>query len=135
MFANLTAGLNSFGFGAAAFPYTLEAQPYPHAWGGWAHYKATAHEDKSLVSVFKLCTATAEDARMVAARNGVKRLKMLRHPNILAFRHSHETTEKGQAVMYVVTQAVQPLQSVLEELDLQGEQRYGASLWWRMHAA
>lgn len=47
----------------------------------------------------------------------------LRHPNILAFKDSAEVQEKGQTVVYLVTQPVQPLKSVLEELNLQGQHR------------
>jgi SCY1-like protein 1 len=121
MFASLTKALGSFA--TSAFPYTL-GEKWPTAWGGWEHYKGTAHEDSARVSIFKITAPNADAPRMAAARNGVKRLKLLRHPNLLAFKASYETTEKGQAVLYIVTQAVQPLQVVLQELDLQGEHKW-----------
>ena len=47
----------------------------------------------------------------------------LRHPNVLAFKDSAETTEKGATVIYLVTEPVQPLRLVLQELDLHGQHR------------
>ncbi len=47
----------------------------------------------------------------------------LKHPNVLAFRDSAEVQEKGQTVIYLVTQAVKPLKVVLEELNLSGQHR------------
>ncbi len=47
----------------------------------------------------------------------------MRHPNVLAFRDSHELVEKGATNIYLITQAVKPLKLVMEELNLQGQQR------------
>lgn len=47
----------------------------------------------------------------------------LRHPNILAFKDSLEVQEKGQQVVYLVTEAVSPLSTLLKELDLSGKHR------------
>jgi hypothetical protein len=47
----------------------------------------------------------------------------LRHPNILAFKDSIEVQEKGQQVVYLVTEAVRPLITVLKELNLSGKHR------------
>ncbi len=48
----------------------------------------------------------------------------LRHPNILAFKDSIEVQEKGQQVLYLVTEAVRPLITVLKELNLSGKHRW-----------
>jgi SCY1-like protein 1 len=123
MFKGLTSSLASFGFGAAAFPYK-ELEAYPSAWGGWTHHRGTSDADNSPVSIFKISAADPNDRKLVVARNGIKRLKMLRHPNLLAFKDSQEVTEKGMTVLYMVTQAVRPLESVLQELNLEGEHRW-----------
>lgn len=74
MFAKLTAFVSS----SPAFPYQL-GDAYEDAWGiGWTHYKGSKKEDGSLVSIFKLTSESAHDRRLVAARNGVKRLRMVR---------------------------------------------------------
>ena len=73
MFAKLTALVSS----SPAFPYELGIA-YEDAWGsGWTHFKGTKREDGSLVSVFKLTSDSRHDRRLVAARNGVKRLRMV----------------------------------------------------------
>jgi SCY1-like protein 1 len=55
-------------------------------------------------------------------------LLQLRHPNVLAFKDSLEVQEKGQTVLYLVTEAVRPLAMVLQELHLSGHHRYGDGL-------
>ena len=73
MFAKLTALVSS----SPAFPYQL-GHAYDVAWGsGWTHYKGTKKEDGSSVSIFKLTSDSAQDRRLAAARNGVKRLRMV----------------------------------------------------------
>ena len=73
MFAKLTALVSS----SPTFPYQL-GDPYDDAWGcSWTHYKGTKKEDGSVVSVFKLTSENAHDRKLVAARNGVKRLRMV----------------------------------------------------------
>ncbi|KAL6763611.1 armadillo-type protein [Haematococcus lacustris] len=118
MFAKLTA---AFG-GGYNFPYNVE-EAYPNAWGQWTHHRGTGKDDGAVVSVFKMSSADPTDRRLAVARNGVKRLKMLRHPNILAYKDGAEVQEKGQTVLYLVTQPVKPLKLVLETLNLQGKYR------------
>ncbi len=48
----------------------------------------------------------------------------LRHPNVLAFKDTAEVEEKGETVLYLVTEPVKPLADVLEELDMEGSARY-----------
>ncbi|GLC35616.1 hypothetical protein PLESTM_000343500 [Pleodorina starrii] len=118
MFAKLTALVG----GGYSFPYIVE-EPYDSAWGQWTHCRGKSKEDNSPVSVFKISATDPNDRKLVCARNGVKRLKMLRHPNILAFKDSTETTEKGATVILLVTEPVKPLKDVLKELDLEGQHR------------
>ncbi|GIL75242.1 hypothetical protein Vretifemale_5022, partial [Volvox reticuliferus] len=118
MFAKLTALVG----GGYSFPYVTE-EPYDSAWGQWTHFRGKSKDDNSPVSIFKISSANANDAILVCARNGVKRLKMLRHPNILAFKDSCETTEKGATVIMLVTEPVKPLKDVLKELELEGQHR------------
>ncbi|KAF5836824.1 kinase-like domain-containing protein [Dunaliella salina] len=117
MFAKLTALVGGY-----SFPYELQ-ETLPHPWGQWTHYRGVHKEDGSVASVFKVSAVDPNDKKLVVARNGVRRLKMLRHPNILAFKDSAEVQEKGATVIYLVTQPVRSLKTVLEELDLQGQHR------------
>ncbi len=75
MFAQLTGSL---GWGPK-FPYTLDPLPVAErSWGQWQHYKGVSQNDNSAVSIFKISDANPNDPKLVAARNGVKRLKMVR---------------------------------------------------------
>ncbi|KXZ49263.1 hypothetical protein GPECTOR_22g856 [Gonium pectorale] len=118
MFAKLTALVG----GGFSFPYVLE-EPYESAWGQWTHYRGKSKDDNSPVSIFRISATDPNDPKLVCARNGVKRLKMLRHPNILAYKDSAETTEKGASVVLLVTEPVKPLKEVLKELELTGQHR------------
>eukprot|EP00882_Tetradesmus_deserticola_P030191 GHRQ01033880.1.p1 GENE.GHRQ01033880.1~~GHRQ01033880.1.p1 ORF type:complete len:309 (+),score=103.12 GHRQ01033880.1:290-1216(+) len=118
MFAKLSALVG----GGPALNVNIGHQ-YDTAWGCWTHHSCTSKDDGSASSVFKIAAADPNDVKLVAARNGVKRLKMLRHPNVLAFKDSLEVQEKGQTVLYLITGAVRPLATVLQELDLSGQHR------------
>ena len=59
------------------------------------------------------------------------RAVQLRHPNVLQFKDSVEVeaAEKGGGVtLFLVTEAVQPLSTLLADLQLGGAQRFGP---WR----
>ena len=73
MFARLTALVGS----GPGLPFDLQ-EAHPSAWGPWTHYRATMKADGSAVSVFKVWAHTKDDPRLMAARNGVKRLRMVR---------------------------------------------------------
>lgn len=166
MFARLTALVSS----ASALPFEL-GEPQGHGWGSWAHFRGTARADGAPVSVFRIAAANKLDPKLVAARNGVKRLKMvrwaawpwgggaalctigraagrglcsgraalrpphpplhhpprppqLRHPAILTFKDTVEMEEKGETVIYLMTEAVSPLATVLRDNDMRGPERW-----------
>jgi SCY1-like protein 1 len=72
MFAKLTA----FVGGGYTFPYTVE-EAYSGAWGQWTHHRGVAKDNGAPVSIFKISAADPNDRKLVCARNGVKRLKMV----------------------------------------------------------
>ena len=47
----------------------------------------------------------------------------LRHPNILAFKETVEIEERGETVVYIMTEAVTSLSTVLRDNDLKGPER------------
>ena len=51
----------------------------------------------------------------------------MRHPNVLAFKDTLEVEEKGITSLYVITEPVEPLTEVLQQLDIQGQARQVAS--------
>lgn len=55
--------------------------------------------------------------------NDSLKLLQLRHPGVLIFKDTLETEEKGEHVVYLITEPVTPLSEFLEETSLQGEER------------
>ncbi|KAK6912178.1 hypothetical protein RJ641_024271 [Dillenia turbinata] len=114
------------GAGLKDLPYDI-GEPYSSAWGSWIHYRGTSKDDGSPVSIFALSGSNAEDGHLAAGRNGVKRLRTVRHPNILSFLHSTEAeTFDGsmtKVTIYIVTEPVTPLSEKIKELGLEGTQR------------
>ncbi|KAG6548110.1 hypothetical protein Mapa_010390 [Marchantia paleacea] len=113
--------------GIKDLPYVI-GEPYSSAWGSWTHYRGTSKEDNSPVSIFSMVANDAEDGRLAAARIGAKRLRAIRHPNILEFLHSTETetvVEGGviKTTIYIVTEPVMPLAEKIKELNFKGTQR------------
>ncbi|OEL20653.1 Trans-cinnamate 4-monooxygenase, partial [Dichanthelium oligosanthes] len=90
-------------------------------------------DDGSPVSIFSLSGSNPQDRHLVAGRNGVKRLRTVRHPNILSFLHSTEAeVPDGPAMkhtIYIVTEPVIPLSEKLKELNLGGTQRDEYFAW------
>ncbi|KAL6541664.1 hypothetical protein OROGR_011150 [Orobanche gracilis] len=124
------------GAGLKDLPYNI-GEPYSTAWGSWVHYRGTSKiglaDDGGLVSIFSLSGSNANDGHLVAGRNGVKRLRTVRHPNILSFLHSTEAeTLEGSNVkltIYIVTEPVMPLSEKIKELKLKGNQRDEYYAW------
>ncbi|CAL0299982.1 unnamed protein product [Lupinus luteus] len=120
------------GSGLKDLPYNI-AEPYPCAWGSWLHSRGTSKDDGSAVSIFSLSGSSAQDGHLVAGRNGVKRLRTVRHPNILSFLHSAEieTYDAGtpKVTIYIVTEPVMPLSEKVKELGLKGTQRDEYYAW------
>ncbi|KAL2330200.1 hypothetical protein Fmac_017781 [Flemingia macrophylla] len=132
MFKFLKEVVGGSGTGVKDLPYTV-ADPYPSAWGSWTHSRGTSKDDGSPVSVFSLSGSNAQDGHLAAARNGVKRLRTVRHPNILSFLHSAEieTHDAGspKVTIYIVTEPVMPLSEKIKELGLEGTQRDEYYAW------
>lgn len=118
--------------GIKDLPYNI-GEPYSSSWGSWTHYRGTSKDDNSAVSIFSLTCSGSQDGRLAAARNGVKRLRTVRHPNVLSFLHSTEVElVDGSSVkptIYVVTEAVMPLAEKIKELNLEGTQRDEYYAW------
>lgn len=63
--------------GGFSCPYDV-GERHGECWGGWEHYRATATTDKKPVSLFKLTVNKTNVAELEVARNGVKRLRVVR---------------------------------------------------------
>ncbi|KAL2645070.1 hypothetical protein R1flu_012657 [Riccia fluitans] len=125
-------GVVGSGGGIKDLPYNI-GEPYSTAWGSWTHYRGTSKDDNSPVSIFSLVGISGQDGRLVAARNGAKRLRTVRHPNILSYIHSTEADHMEGGVtkqtIYVVTEPVVPLAEKIRELNLKGKQRDEFFAW------
>ncbi|XP_027110593.1 probable inactive serine/threonine-protein kinase scy1 [Coffea eugenioides] len=120
------------GTGPKDLPYNI-GEPYSSAWGSWVHFRGTSKDDGAPVSIFSLQGNNANDGHLAAGRNGVKRLRTVRHPNILSFLHSSEAeTVDGsttKVTIYIVTEPVMPLSEKIKELALKGSQRDEYFAW------
>ncbi|XP_042514618.1 probable inactive serine/threonine-protein kinase scy1 isoform X3 [Macadamia integrifolia] len=132
MFKFLKGVVAGSGTGPKDLPYNI-GEPYSSAWGSWTHYHGTSKDDGSPVSIFSLSGSSSQDGHLAAGRNGVKRLRTVRHPNILSFLHSTEVeTSDGSATkvtIYIVTEPVVPLSEKIKELGLEGTQRDEYYAW------
>ncbi|KAL1559366.1 putative inactive serine/threonine-protein kinase scy1 isoform X1 [Salvia divinorum] len=120
------------GAGRKDLPYNI-GEPYSSAWGSWVHYRGTSKDDGAPVSIFSLSGSSANDGHLVAGHNGVKRLRTVRHPNILSFLHSTEAEaldgSTTKVTIYIVTEPVMPLSEKIKELRLEGSQRDEYYAW------
>ncbi|GAB2270189.1 hypothetical protein Dimus_005093 [Dionaea muscipula] len=132
MFKFLRGVVAGSGSGVKDLPYNI-GEPYSSSWGSWTHYRGTSKEDGSPVSIFSLSGNNANDGHLAAGRNGMKRLRTVRHPNILSFLNSTEVETLDGSVakvtIYMVTEPVVPLSEKIKELGLDGKQRDEYYAW------
>ncbi|XP_022745761.1 N-terminal kinase-like protein isoform X2 [Durio zibethinus] len=132
MFNFLKGVVGGSGTGLKDLPYNIGG-PYPSAWGSWSHFRGTSNDDGSPVSIFSLSGSNPQDGHLAAGRNGVKRLRTVRHPNILSFLHSTEVEaiegSGTKVTIYIVTEPVMPLSEKIKELGLEGTQRDEYYAW------
>ncbi|XP_033110396.1 N-terminal kinase-like protein isoform X2 [Anneissia japonica] len=77
----------------------------------WSLFSGKRKSNGEEVSVFVFDVKQASEANLQTAKNAHKRLKTLRHPNILQYIDGLET----ENVIYVVTEAVIPLEKYIKE--------------------
>ncbi|KAJ8542045.1 hypothetical protein K7X08_016911 [Anisodus acutangulus] len=132
MFNFLKGVVSGSGTGLKDLPYNI-GEPYSSAWGSWIHYRGTSKDDGTPVSIFSLSGNSTNDGHLAAGRNGVKRLRTVRHPNILSFLYSTEAENfdgsTTKVTIYIVTEPVMPLSEKLKELGLKGTQRDEYYAW------
>eukprot|EP00898_Chlorokybus_atmophyticus_P001409 jgi/Chlat1/2269/Chrsp17S02575 len=124
------------GGGGTAFPYVV-GEAYSTAWGSWTHHRGTSKDDGAAVSIFAFHATSTTDSRLGATRNGSKRLRTTRHPNVLSFLNGTEIEGANPqyptgVTVYIVTEPVVPLAEKLKELQLSGAQR-DEYISWGLH--
>ena len=76
------------------------------------------------MSVFTFVGDAQRDAqRLAIARHGVKRLKTLRHPNVLLMLDTLEIENGSEITIHIVTEAVTPLEVHLRDVPHGTQQR------------
>ncbi|CAO3585997.1 unnamed protein product [Absidia cylindrospora] len=104
------SGLSLLGKDSNAFPYSLgeKVEFYDHPF--WSLHHGTKKEDGSPVSMFVFDCSKHRD-RIQMAGNAFKRLRTLRHPDLLKYL---DGVENEQAIMFV-TDPVEPLSNQLAQ--------------------
>ncbi|XP_013069379.2 N-terminal kinase-like protein isoform X1 [Biomphalaria glabrata] len=93
----------------------------------WTLHKGKKKANGESVSIFAFDVKSASDALVQTAKASLKRLKTLRHPNILTFLDGVETDK----VIYFATEPVVPLETYLRENDSEGHNEIAIS--WGLH--
>lgn len=84
----------------------------------------TTQETGEAVSVFTFRgDAQRDHARVQIAKNGARRLKTIRHPNVLLMKDLVEIESGNEVTIHVVTEPVTPLESHLREVPVGTAQR------------
>ncbi|KAJ1982524.1 Nuclear aminoacylation-dependent tRNA export pathway component [Dimargaris xerosporica] len=100
-----------FGAGGAQFPYQIgEPLPDQDETSLWTLHHGTRRDDQSAVTVF-MFEAAKDRNRVPLAKNAYRKLRTMRHPDLLNYVDGLETAD----VIYIVTQPVVPLQAYLAE--------------------
>ncbi|KAI7863000.1 armadillo-type protein [Spinellus fusiger] len=105
------SGLSFLGKDSSAFPYTLgdKVESF-EGLSVWALHQGTKKEDGSQVSIFVFdCTKNKD--RIPLAKNGFKRMRTMRHPDMLRYL---DGIENEQVIMFV-TDPVEPLSSQIDQ--------------------
>lgn len=85
----------------------------------WSLHKAKRRGTHEEVSVFLFDVHKGSETQLEVAKAALKKLKTLRHPSLMHFLDSCETDK----VLYIATEAVEPLSSYLQHVNLEGQQK------------
>lgn len=107
--------------------YDLDERPHDaRSLGRWTHAGGTSRESGERVSVFTFRGDAQRDARALEiARNGVRRLKTMRHPNVLLVKETLEVETGSEIALHVVTEPTTPLETHLREIARGGSDSQG----------
>ncbi|XP_039267471.2 N-terminal kinase-like protein [Styela clava] len=94
----------------------------------WTLHKGTRKANGESVSIFAFDVAESNDAVRQVASSSIKRLKTLRHPNVLTFIDSLEAPK----CIYIVTEPVVPLLQHLKTMETKNATR-DLAISWGLH--
>ncbi|KAL1942784.1 hypothetical protein VTO73DRAFT_5024 [Trametes versicolor] len=96
----------------------------------WSLYDGTKREDGSAVSVFEFEANTpAKKNLLPLAKNAVRKLRTVRHPDVLKFMEVVET----DTTIHIMTERVRPLGPAIHEWQTKGALEREAWLIWGLH--
>ncbi|KAK3778636.1 hypothetical protein RRG08_016613 [Elysia crispata] len=93
----------------------------------WILHRGKKKSSGDPVSIFEFDIKNASETQIQTAKSSLKRIKTLRHPNILTFLDGIETDK----VIYFATEPVVPLETYLQENDSDGHNKIAIS--WGLH--
>ncbi|KAL4074349.1 armadillo-type protein [Scleroderma yunnanense] len=96
----------------------------------WNLYDATKRDDGSPVSVFEYdLIHPLNKTTAPLARNALRKLRTIRHPDVLKFMDVVES----DSTIFVMTEQVKPLQTALQAMPVRGRQEKEEWLLWGLH--
>ncbi|TCD64866.1 hypothetical protein EIP91_003532 [Steccherinum ochraceum] len=96
----------------------------------WTLYDATKRDDGSLVSVFEFDSSQAKNRNcMPIAKNALRKLRTIRHPDVLKFLDAVET----DSTIHIMTERVRPLAPAIQERASRSAQDKKNWLLWGLH--
>ncbi|XP_060575730.1 N-terminal kinase-like protein [Ruditapes philippinarum] len=94
----------------------------------WSLHQGKKKTGGDNVSVFVFDVKSSSESQTALARSSFKRIKTLRHPNILTFLDGIETDK----VIYIATEPVTPLSTYIENNDAE-QRKNQLSISWGLH--
>eukprot|EP00042_Codosiga_hollandica_P051904 m.647951 g.647951 ORF g.647951 m.647951 type:complete len:146 (-) comp58378_c0_seq14:2529-2966(-) len=122
--ATLFASLRSLVSKVETIPLDIGEPFTPPAPALWAIHAGKSKTTGDKVTIFSLELATASADQIAAARNAIRRLRLIRHPCVVRFIETHETSTH----LYLVTEPLTPLWTYLE-----GPNKNDMAISWGVH--
>ncbi|XP_069116856.1 N-terminal kinase-like protein [Argopecten irradians] len=94
----------------------------------WTLHKGKKKGTNEPVSIFAFDVKGSSESQVQLAKGALKRIKTLRHPNILTFLDGIET----EKVIYFATEPVVPLETYLKDNENHGDQN-SLAISWGLH--
>ncbi|KAJ3559364.1 hypothetical protein NM688_g390 [Phlebia brevispora] len=96
----------------------------------WTLYEGTKRDDGSPVSIFEFTANTPAKRNLLPlAKNALRKLRTIRHPDVLKFLDGVETDTS----IHIMTERVRPLCTALEEASNKNAQELEDWILWGLH--
>ncbi|KZT04700.1 ARM repeat-containing protein [Laetiporus sulphureus 93-53] len=96
----------------------------------WSLYDGTKRDDGSSVSIFEFDASNASKRNLLPlAKNALRKLRTVRHPDVLKFMDAVET----DSTIYIMTERVRPLSLAISEWATKSVQEREDWLIWGLH--